>query len=502
MTTGCRNPDTASGASVSKRMSPEQSVNRDSRAPLSQGGSAANAARAGVTQGQTLQGCALVTSPRAIFDRAALLTQEGVTRLLAVAVSFLLLATCPLFAQDPQQAVDRVLSHPAVRAAQQFVDSDHERIVREIIAINEVPAPPFKEAARGKLLAQMLRESGASAVETDPEGNVLALRKGAGSGPLIVIAAHLDTVFPEGTDVRVRREGNRLIAPGVGDNSRSLAVLLGLLRALDNANIQTTSDILFVGNVGEEGPGDLRGMRYLFQKGPYKDRIRMFISLDGAGNGSDIVTGALGSRRYHVIFRGPGGHSYGAFGLVNPAYALAKAVDRLSKIAVPSTPRTTYNVGLVGGGTSVNSIPNEVWMDVDLRSESPQQLNKLSDDFIKQMRAAADDENRARSTNQGRIEVEAKVIGERPSGTTPANSTIVKVAAAAASRFGSFPTNSTGSTDSNIPISLGIPAVTLDSGGSGGRAHALDEWISVEKTGSVRGINLVMTTLLALAGVQ
>jgi acetylornithine deacetylase/succinyl-diaminopimelate desuccinylase-like protein len=279
-------------------------------------------------------------------------------------------------------------------------------------------------------------------------------------------------------------------------------VLLAIFRALESANIQTSGDILFVANVGEEGPGDLRGMRYLFQKGKYKDRIRMFISLDGAGNGSDIVNGALGSRRYRVAFRGPGGHSYGAFGLVNPAYAMAKAIDRLSKLTVPSSPRTTYNVGVVGGGTSVNSIPNEVWMDVDLRSESPQQLTRLADDFIRQVRAATDEENRARSTSQGRIEVEAKVIGERPSGLTPGDSPIVRVASAAASRFGLFPSNSTGSTDSNIPISMGIPAITLDSGGSGGRAHALDEWISIEKNSSVRGINLVMTTLLALSGVQ
>ena len=292
------------------------------------------------------------------------------------------------------------------------------------------------------------------------------------------------------------------MGPGVGDNSRSLAVLLAIIRALDEAKVQTTGDILFIGDVGEEGPGDLRGMRYLFQKGRYKDRIRMFVSVDGAGSGSDIVNGALGSRRYHVVFRGPGGHSYGAFGLVNPTYAMAKAIDRISKISVPSSPRTTYNVGVVGGGTSVNSIPNEVWMDVDLRSESPQQLNKLADEFIKQMNAAADDENRARSTNQGKILVEAKVIGERPSGITAVDSPIVKLAAAAVNKFGFSPTYSVGSTDSNLPISLGVPAITVDSGGSGGRAHALDEWINVEKNNSVRGINLVMTTLLALAGVQ
>jgi|KBSSwiStaDraftv2_1062776.scaffolds.fasta_scaffold16184_7 acetylornithine deacetylase/succinyl-diaminopimelate desuccinylase-like protein len=405
-------------------------------------------------------------------------------------------------AQDPQAVVDRVSNQTAVRNAQQFIDTDHDRIVREIIAINEIPAPPFKEADRARAFAQMLRESGLANVEIDPEGNVLGLRKGTGSGPLVAVAAHLDTVFPEGTDVRVRREGNRLLGPGVGDNSRSLAVMLAIVRALESANVQTTGDILFVGDVGEEGPGDLRGMRYLFQKGRYKDRIRMFISIDGAGNGSDIVNGALGSRRYRVTFRGPGGHSYGAFGLVNPTYALAKAMDRLSKVSVPSTPRTTYNVGVIGGGTSVNSIPNEVWMDVDLRSESPQQLNKLAEEFIKQARAAADDENKARSTNQGRIEVDAKVIGERPSGITPADSPIARLAAAAVSKFGLLPTFSVGSTDANIPISLGVPALTIDSGGSGGRAHALDEWVNVEKGSSVRGINLVMTTVLALAGVQ
>jgi acetylornithine deacetylase/succinyl-diaminopimelate desuccinylase-like protein len=406
------------------------------------------------------------------------------------------------WAQDPPAIVDRISNHSAVRNAQQFIDTDHDRIVREIIAINEIPAPPFKEAERARIFAQMLRDSGLTNVEIDPEGNVLALRKGVGSGPLLAVAAHLDTVFPEGTDVRVKREGNRLLAPGVGDNARSLAVMLAIIRALESANVQTTGDILFVGDVGEEGPGDLRGMKYLFQKGRYKDRIRTFVSIDGAGNGSDIVNGALGSRRYRVAFRGPGGHSYGAFGLVNPTYALAKAIDRLSKIPVPSSPRTTYNVGVIGGGTSVNSIPNEVWMDVDLRSESPLQLNKLAEEFIKQVRAAADDENKARSTNQGRIEVDAKVIGERPSGTTPADSPIARLAAAATSKFGLLPTFSVGSTDANIPISLGVPAITIDSGGTGGRAHALDEWVNVEKNNSVRGINLVMTTLLSLAGVQ
>jgi len=406
------------------------------------------------------------------------------------------------FGQTPQAIVDRISRLSAVRNAEQIIENDHDRIVREMIELNEIPAPSFKEMQRARAFAQLLRDSGMTNVEIDPEGNVLALRKGVGSGPMVAVAAHLDTVFPEGTDVQVKRQGNRLMAPGIGDNTRSLAVLLGIIRALDSARVQTLGDILFVGDVGEEGPGDLRGMRYLFQKGPYRDRIRMFVSIDGAGSGSDIVTTALGSRRYHIVFKGPGGHSYGAFGLVNPVYAMSKAIDRISKIPVPGIPRTTYNVGLVGGGTSVNSIPNEAWMDVDLRSESPQQLNKVSDEMIKQLRAAADEENQSRSTSQGKIELDARVIGERPSGSTPIDSPIVKLAVAAANRFGISPAYSVGSTDANMPISLGIPAITLDSGGTGGRAHALDEWIDVEKNSSVKGINLVMTTILALSGVQ
>lgn len=420
-----------------------------------------------------------------------------------IVLSFaLVFLTSPLWAQAPLLTVDRIAGDPKVKSAEQFVHSDHDRVVREIISLTEIPAPPFRETERAHVFMQMLKESGLTNVEMDAEGNVMGTRKGVGNGPLVAIAAHLDTVFPEGTNVKVKRQGTRLSAPGVGDDTRGLAVLLSIIRAMDHAKIQTMSDILFVGDVGEEGPGDLRGVKYLFQKGPYKGKIKMFVSLDGAGEGSDVVTGALGSKRYRVTYRGPGGHSYGSFGLVNPAYALASAMNRLSKIPVPSSPRTTYNVGVIGGGTSVNSIPSESWMDVDLRSESPEQLEKLALSFTDQMRAAADDENLARSTAQGRIEVTAKLIGERPSGTTPVNSQIVQIANAVVQKFGMQPTHSIGSTDSNIPISLHIPAITIDSGGNGGRAHSLDEWIDVEKNASVKGIDLVMTTLVSLAGIQ
>jgi acetylornithine deacetylase/succinyl-diaminopimelate desuccinylase-like protein len=421
---------------------------------------------------------------------------------IAPKVALLILLAPSLWAQSPQALVDRVVTDPRLKTAEQFIRSDHDRVIREIISLTEIPAPPYMEMERARAFMLMLKEHGLTNVEMDAEGNVMGIRKGVGNGPLIAIAAHLDTVFPEGTKIKVKKEGTRLLAPGVGDDTRGLAVMLGIIRAMDNARIQTTSDILFIGDVGEEGPGDLRGMRYLFEKGPYKNRIKMFVSLDGAGDGSELTTGALGSKRYRVTFKGPGGHSYGSFGLVNPAYALASAMNRLTRIPVSSNPRTTFNVGVIGGGTSVNAIPNEAWMDVDLRSESPENLDRLTENFIAQMHAAADDENAARSTAQGRIEVDAKLIGERPSGSTPISSPIVQIASAVVLKFGLQPTHSIGSTDANIPISLHIPAITIDSGGNGGRAHSLDEWIDVEKNASVKGIHLVMTTLVSLAGLQ
>ena len=310
------------------------------------------------------------------------------------------------------------------------IDRDHDRMVREIITLTEIPAPPFKEQARGDAYLAMLRATGLTNVERDAEGNVMGLRKGTGGGPLVAIAAHLDTVFPEGTDVKVKRDNTRLAAPGVGDDTRSLAVLLAMIRALDEARIETASDILFIGDVGEEGLGDLRGMKYLFTKGPYRDRIKTFISVDGSGTGEDITHGAVGSKRYRVTFKGPGGHSYGAFGLVSPAYAMGNAIQKFSKLTVPAASKTTFNVGVVGGGTSVNSIPFESWMEIDMRSESPVELQKLDAAFQALIKQAIDEENAARSTREGRITVDVKLVGDRPSGQTPRDSVLVRAAAA------------------------------------------------------------------------
>ena len=412
-------------------------------------------------------------------------------------VSFIVCLLCSL----PGHA-QGVLSDPAFKLAEDFVGKDHDRFVREILQITETPAPPFKEEKRARLFADLLKQSGLSDVEIDAEGNVIGLRKGTRNGPMIAIAAHLDTVFPEGTNVKVRRQGTRLFAPGVGDDSRALAVLLEIVRAMDAAKIQTASDILFVGNVGEEGEGDLRGMKYLFQKGPYKDRIKMFISLDPFGWGNDVTVGGIGSKRFKVVFRGPGGHSFGNFGLVSPAYALGDAIQKLSRMQVPSRPKTTFNVGVIGGGTSVNSIPFEAWMDVDIRSEMKEDLDKSVDTFIRLMHEAADEENRVRTTSQGRIDVEVKLIGDRPFGQVAMNSPIVQTAGAVIQSFGLNPNYGMSSTDSNIPLSMGIPAITLESGGTGGRNHTLDEWIDVEKTPSVRGIEIAMGILMSLAGMN
>lgn len=401
-----------------------------------------------------------------------------------------------------EQAVQKIVASPGFKAAVADLDRTHDRMVADIVTLTEIPAPPFKEAAKGRAVMAMMKAEGLADVEMDPEGNVMGLRRGTGpaGGKLVAFAAHQDTVFPEGTVTKVRREGTRLYAPGVGDDTRSLAVMLAYIRALDAAKIQTRSDILFVADVGEEGPGDLRGMRYLFGKGKYKDRIQAFFSMDGL-NPAGITYAAVGSRRYRVSFHGPGGHSYGAFGIVNPMAAMAHAVDELYEVKVPAHPKTTYSASVVSGGVSVNSIPADVTLEVDMRSESAEELAKLDARFLAILKDAEAHENAARSTGVGKITVTPKLIGERPTGSTSPEAPIVRTVAAAARAAGYTPQLDASSTDANIPISLGIPAVTIGSGGSGGRAHSLDEFIDVAKPESVRGMTVGLAALLAMAGV-
>ncbi len=399
-----------------------------------------------------------------------------------------------------QPAVDvrAMRSAPAYLAALDHLDRDYDRFVRELVTLTEIPAPPFGESARAAAYLGMLRETGLEDVQQDAIGNVMGLRRGAGAGPLLAVAAHLDTVFPPETDVTVQRAGTRLTAPGIGDDTAGLATVLAVIRAMDAAGISTAADILFIGNVGEEGPGDLRGVKYLFREGPYRDRIARFISVESGGQ-TTITNGALGSMRYRVTFRGPGGHSYGAFGLVSPAFAMAGAITRFAAIAVPEAPKTTLSVGIVRGGTSVNSIPFETSIDVDMRSESPEELDKLVEAFLSAMDEAVDEENVTRSVAEGPIVLDMELIGDRPSGLTPARTPLVQAALEAARAFGSAPSLRTSSTDANLPISLGIPAITIGRGGLGGRSHSLDEWVDVEREPTVRGLQVVLTTVLAAA---
>lgn len=430
----------------------------------------------------------------------------------ALIAALALSIAAPAFAAEPMpvvvtpaqadKTVAKIRGSAGFKAALAALDAEHDRIVADTITLTEIPAPPFKEEKRARAYMEMLKAHGLTDVEMDAEGNVMGLRRGTGKpdGKIVVLAAHLDTVFPEEVSVKVRREGTKLHAPGVGDDTHSLAVLLGYIRALDAAKIKTTKDILFVGNVGEEGPGDLRGARYLFTKGKYKDRIAAFFSMDGT-SAPRVTSGAVGSRRYRVTFRGPGGHSYGAYGLVNPMAAMGATVVEMNKIKTPAKPKTTYMTSVVGGGTSVNSIPDAIWLEVDMRSESKDELAKIDGQFMQIVEGAVSAENAARSTAAGKISAEVKLIGDRPTGNTREDAEIVQMTAAAVRGAGYTPILGAGSTDSNVPISLGIPAVTIGSGaGGGGRAHAVDEWIDVAKPESLKGMTVGLVALLAMAG--
>jgi len=399
-----------------------------------------------------------------------------------------------------ETTISRILNSDAFRRAAATLATEHERTVQDIIRLTEIEAPSFNEAVRAQTWFDMAQAHGLTDLEVDAEGNVTGMRRGIGNGPLICVAAHLDTVFPAGTDVKVRREGTKLFAPGIGDDTRSLAVLLAWKRAMDAAGIETRADILFVADVGEEGLGDLRGVRHLFQRGRYKDRISAFITVDSP-NMERIVTGGVGSKRYRITFNAPGGHSYGSFGLVNPMFAMADTISRLGRVPVPTEPKTTYSASVTGGGTSINSIPNAVWTEFDLRSESISELAALEQRFLQIIDAAVAAENDIRSTRNGPVTAEILPIGNRPAGHTSESHELVQFAQAAINGRGFDTRFEASSTDANIPMSLGIPAIRIGSGGTGAREHSLDEWIDVAPDVSLRGMEAGLATLLAVAGV-
>jgi acetylornithine deacetylase/succinyl-diaminopimelate desuccinylase-like protein len=403
-----------------------------------------------------------------------------------------MLATAPAWAQSPG-GVPSLARRPAVRSVLEAVKASEPQTILDQIRFCEVPAPPFKEADRAGLLRAEFVRLGLQSVRLDRVGNVLGERRGEGSRPRVVVAAHLDTVFPEGTDVKVTRQGNLLRGPGIGDNCRGLAVLAAIIRAMQQTGVQTTGPVTFVANVGEEGLGDLRGMKALFGE-TMKDQIERFLSIDNAGIHVSAI--GTGSHRFRVTFRGPGGHSFAQFGIANPADALGRAIAKIADWQVAPLPRTTFNVGRIGGGTSVNSIPTEAWMEVDLRSSDSGALAALDTKLQQAVEAAAAEEN-ARWGTPRMISVTRELVGDRPAGALAMDAPILTTAQAVARVLGVVAAVSESSSDANLPISLRIPAISIGGGGRSVDSHTPSE--TFDATDSWKGTQFGLLLTLALA---
>ena len=395
-----------------------------------------------------------------------------------------------LAAVGAAQDAARLMQDPAVKEALNAVQRNEPHFIEEQIRICEIPAPPFHEEARAKELEKLFTQLGLQDVRIDKAGNVIGVRPGAAAHPNLLFQAHLDTVFPEGTNVKVTREGNVLKGPGIGDDCRGLAMMLGVIKALDDGRVTTPGTITFAADTGEEGLGDLRGTKNLFNDS-LKGEIDKFISVDGTGLSIENV--GVGSYRYRATFKGPGGHSFGAFGMANPIQAMGRAIAKIDSFQVPNDPKTTFNVGRVGGGTSVNAIPFECWMEVDMRSANKDALETVNTKFKAAVQEAVEDENR-RWNGRGPVTVSNELVGVRPAGSTPADSGIVLTAVAVTKLFGGEGTLREGSSDSNVPMNMGIPAVTIGGGGSGSGAHSLNETYNIKDSwlGTQRGLLLAV----------
>jgi len=400
----------------------------------------------------------------------------------------------------PAGTIRQLASLPEVAQALRFFETNAVAITEEQIRICSVPATPFAEQQRAEYLAERFRELGLHDVSIDEEGNCLGLFRGRAATPLIIVSAHLDTVFANGTDFTVRRQGECLYGPGIADDGCGLAALIAIVQAMRTAQINPAGSILFVGTVGEEGEGNLRGVRYLLTRGAWaKQEIEAFLSFDGPGV-DRITNRALGSRRYRVELIGHGGHSWGDFGLPNPVHALGRAISRLAAYPAPKDPRTTFNVGSIEGGTSVNAIPSRAAMEVDLRSAADAELRRLDAFFRRAVKEALDEENSVRRAGDAPLKLQLDLIGERPSGETPADAPVVKLALEATKLLGVEPRLDQSSTDSNLPISLGIPAITLGAGGTSGASHTLAEWYEPRERD--KGLKRGLLVILGLTGIQ
>ena len=420
-----------------------------------------------------------------------------------VAALLLLTSAAPAAAQTPaagsavEAATQAILANPRVIKTLDDLKADDDIALAEQKRITEIPAPPYKEKIRAEYFLKRFVELGFKDAAIDSEGNVIALRKGSGGGrPKLVVSAHLDTVFPEGTDVTVKEKDGAILAPGIGDDSRGLAALLSLIKSINANGIATVGDILFVGTVGEEELGNLRGVKALFRD--HAD-IDGFISIDGLGI-SRVVNQATGSHRYEMIFKGPGGHSFQEFGLPSAIHAMGRAIAKISELQTPSDPKTTFTVGTVNGGTSVNAIAAEARMAVDMRSDSTEELLKLEARLLDLVKQAVVEENARWKSDK--MTVEIKLIGDRPAGIVAMDSPIVQATARAVSVVTRAPrvTFAGSSTDSNLAMSLGIPAVTIGGGGEGGNWHSRNEWY--KPVDAWMGPQNALLTMLVLTGLD
>lgn len=396
------------------------------------------------------------------------------------------------YAAFPALADEALLQRPEIRKALAYIESSHEKTLATQVTIAEIPAPTFYESERAKYMADQFRVRGLKNVEIDKQGNVLGWRDGD-TEDVLVLAAHLDIAFDKTVNTKVRKDGPRWYGPGLADNSRGLAALLNVIEALREGDIRTRRTLLFVANVGEEGLGDLNGVKYLFNESVFRSRLKEFVAIDGT-NPANITTGGTGSKRYAVTLHGPGGHSYNNFGRPSAIHAAGRIIERISDWEVPKSPKTTYTVGKISGGTSVNAIAEECSFEVDLRSNDPGELDKIEAKLLEAVRLGVEEENKKRVDSGQEVKATTKLIGNRPAGRMPDSSPLVQAALSAAKATGFEPLLVFGSTDSNLPISLGIPAITLSRGGTSDNHHSVSEWF--EPANSWKAPQLILLTIL------
>lgn len=410
--------------------------------------------------------------------------------------SLLVLALIFLGSAVSAQEPAAVVADSGIKKALSFI-ADHEaETIAEQIRTCEIAAPPFKEGERAKYIRQRFEALGLKNVRIDAIGNVIGERPGSDPTARVVLSAHLDTVFPEGTDVRVKRDGDILRGAGIADDCRGLAVIQAVSRALDAGTVKTRASIMFVADVGEEGLGNLRGVEHLVTK-EMPGKIGAFVSVDGPENAT--FNPEIGSNRYKVTFIGPGGHSWGDFGLPSPIHALGRAINKIAGFSVPDQPRTTFNVGRIEGGTSVNSIAQNASFEIDMRSVGVGALATLDAKFKAAVQEALDEENKGRPAGK-LLKVEVKLIGERPVSRQVMDAPIMKTIAKVDQAMGIKSEVTPGSSDSGMAVRHGIPAVTIGGGGKASGMHSPYEYFDTRNShvGPQRAL-LVIVSLAGLA---